>query len=65
MINLDGKDVGAVISKTCVQRSASTATVRVWVNGKLVKEKTASVGKKGDSLFVLDLIRANGKFTAP
>ena len=36
----------------------------VYVNGAIIKEKTVSLGKKGDSLYALDLVRSGGKFTA-
>ena len=37
-------------------------TVKTYVNGNLVSEKNATLGRKGDSTYVLDLIRQNSMF---
>ena len=65
VININGQDVGAIIQNTCFSRSGTSGTVRVWVNGQVIKEKTVSLGKKGDTAYALDLIRSGGKFSAP
>jgi len=36
----------------------------VYVNGTVVKEATASLGSAGDSLYVVNLVRSGGTFTA-
>lgn len=64
VINVNGQDIGQLISQVCLSHSASNATVKVYVNGTLVKEKTVSLSKKGDTTYALDLVRANGVFTA-
>lgn len=63
-IQINGQDVSGLISKLCLSHSSGDATVRVYVNGAIIKEKTVSLGKKGDSLYALDLVRSGGKFTA-
>lgn len=65
VININGQDVGKLISQLCLDKDNSNATVRVYVNGTIIQEKTVSLGTKGDSLYALDLIRQGGKFTAP
>jgi hypothetical protein len=64
VVDVNGQDVGAVIEQTCFNRSATNATVRVWVNGAVIQEKTVALAKKGDSKFVLELVRSGGKFSA-
>lgn len=61
---INGQNVGNLISNVCLSHDSSAATVRVYVNGAIIKEKTATLGSKGDSLYALDLVRANGVFTA-
>ena len=34
------------------------------MGGTLIKEKTVTINRKGDSIYGMDLIRANGTFTA-
>jgi hypothetical protein len=51
------------IEQTCLSHDSSNATVRVWINGVLKKEKTATLQQKGDSSYVMDLVRTNGTFT--
>ena len=63
-INVNGKDVGDLIKNLCLDRTNSNATVRVYVNGTLSKEKTVSLGKMGDTVYALDLVRDTGVFTA-
>ncbi|MFL5320123.1 MAG: choice-of-anchor D domain-containing protein [Myxococcaceae bacterium] len=64
VINVNGQDVSQLISNVCLSHGGSNATVRVYVNGTLIKEKTASLSHKGDNTYVLDLIRNNGTFSA-
>ncbi|MBX5480473.1 MAG: choice-of-anchor D domain-containing protein [Myxococcaceae bacterium] len=63
-ININGQDVGDLISEICLDHASSNVTVRVYVNGQVIKEKTVTVGKKGDSLYAVDLIRSGGTFSA-
>jgi hypothetical protein len=64
IINVGGKDIGKLIEQVCVNRSASNAVVRAYVNGTLMMEKTVTLEKKGDMRYAFDLIRANGTFSA-
>lgn len=61
--DLDSGEVGDLIQSVCLSRSASNATVRVYVNGALIQEKTVALAKKGQTSHVLDLVRTSGKFS--
>lgn len=63
-IPVGGAQVGQMISDVCLNKQNSNATVRVYTNGSLIKEKTVSLSKKGDTTYALDLVRTNGVFTA-
>lgn len=58
-----GQDVGNLISNVCLSKKNSNATVRVYTNGSLIKEKTVSLSKKGDTTYALDLVRTSGVFS--
>lgn len=60
---VDPTQVAMYIEQTCLNHDSSNATVRVWINGMLTKEKTVTLGQKGDSSYAVDLIRTNGAFT--
>lgn len=64
-IPIDAGDLAAFIERLCFNHSGTSVTIKVSVNGVLIKEKTVGLGSKGDVVYALDLIRANGKFTAP
>ncbi len=59
-----GQNIGQIISNVCLSHSSSEATVKVYVNGTLVKEKTTHLAQKGATTYALDLVRAGGAFTA-
>ena len=59
-----GQDIGAVIASVCLSHSGTDATVKAYVNGALVKEKTVHLGRKGDTTYAMDLVRVSGAFTA-
>lgn len=61
-IPIPGQDVGDLIQSICLDTSSTAVTVKVYVNGMLVSEKNANLGRKGDSTYVLDLIRQNSMF---
>jgi hypothetical protein len=63
-VPVQSDDVSKLVEKICLSNSSSSATVRAYVNGTLIKEKTVSLSKKGDSVYALDLVRLNGVFTA-
>lgn len=63
-IPIDGEDVSKLVAQICLSNKASNATVRAYVNGALIKEKTVNLAKRGDSVYALDLVRLNGVFTA-
>jgi hypothetical protein len=65
VVPINGEDVAKLIANVCLDHSGSNATVRVYVNGMIVKEKTVGLGHKGDTVPVLDLVRTNGKFGVP
>ena len=61
-INLDGGDIGGMIEGACFNHSATSATVTVYLNGAVIAEIPASMGKKGDFIYAADLVRQNGQF---
>jgi hypothetical protein len=63
-IPVNGEDVSKLVAQICLSNKNSNATVRAYVNGTLVKEKTVNLGKRGDSIYAMDLERLNGVFTA-
>lgn len=65
VVNIPGGDVAALIKNVCLSHSSTNATVRVYVNGAIIREKTVSLAKIGDSVYALDLVRSNGTFSVP
>lgn len=61
---VNGQDVGSLISNVCLSKKASSATVRVYVNGTVIKETTVTMAHKGNTTYALDLVRTAGVFTA-
>jgi hypothetical protein len=61
-VPINGQDVGQIIQSICLDKKASAATVKVFINGVLSAERNATVGRKGDSTYVLDLVRQGGTF---
>jgi hypothetical protein len=64
VIPVNGEDVSKLVAQICLSNKNSNATVRAYVNGMMVKEKTINLGKRGDSIYAMDLERTNGVFTA-
>jgi hypothetical protein len=63
-VPVNGQDISKMVEQMCLSHGSSAATVRVYVDGALIKEKTVTLGKKGDSLYAVDLIRSTNGFTA-
>ncbi len=61
---ISGQQIADLISQVCFSHDPSNATVDVYVNGVLIKEATATLQHKGDTLYILDPLRTNGHFTA-
>ena len=64
-IPINGQDIGNIIQSICLDRRGTAVTIKVFVNGMLVSEKNASLGRKGDSTYVTDLIRQNSRYSVP
>lgn len=64
-IPIPGQDIGDLIQSICLDKSSTAVTVKVFINGVLTAEKNASLGRKGDSTYVLDLVRQNSMYTVP
>jgi hypothetical protein len=64
-IPINGQDVGNIIQSICLSKRGTAVDVKVYVNGMLRAEKNASLGRKGDSTYVLDLIRQNSMYSVP
>ncbi|HEY3452087.1 MAG TPA: choice-of-anchor D domain-containing protein [Myxococcales bacterium] len=62
VVSLDPGAISGAIDQICFNHSSTNATVTVWVNGVTVAEKPATLNKKGDYAYALDLIRENGQF---
>lgn len=62
-VPLNGGDVANLIQNICLSKKSSAVNVKVFVNGMMIAERNASVGKKGDTTYVLDLVRTSGTFT--
>jgi hypothetical protein len=64
-IPIPGQDVGDLSQSICLDKSGSAVTVKVFINGVLTAEKNANLGRKGDSTYVLDLVRQNSLYSVP
>jgi hypothetical protein len=64
-IPIPGQDIGNLIQSICFDKSSSAVTVKVYINGVLSAEKHATLGRKGDSTYVLDLVRQNSLYSVP
>ncbi|MGA9524657.1 MAG: choice-of-anchor D domain-containing protein [Myxococcaceae bacterium] len=61
---IDGGDLAEMIQNLCLDHRNTNVTVRAFVNGALINEKTVTLGKKGETTYVLDLVRSGGTFSA-
>ncbi|MBL8923796.1 MAG: choice-of-anchor D domain-containing protein [Myxococcaceae bacterium] len=64
-VPIPGQDIGRLIEQVCLSKSSSAVNVKVFVNGMLIAEKNTSLGRKGDSAYILNLVRSNGTFSVP
>jgi hypothetical protein len=64
-VPIDGGDVADVIADLCLDHSSSAATITVFVNGQIIAERPVTLGRKGDFVYAVDLVRTNGTWTAP
>lgn len=64
-VPINGQDVSDIIQNICLNKESTAVVVRVYVNGNMVAEKNSTLGQKGDSRYVLDLVRRNGSFSVP
>ncbi len=64
-IGVDAGDVSDVIENLCLSHSSSAATITVYVNGQVIAERPVTLGRKGDFIYAVDLVRTNGVFTVP
>ncbi len=64
-ITIPGQDVGDLIQSICFDKSSTAVTIRVFINGTLTAERNAQLGRKGDTTYVLDLVRNNATFSVP
>lgn len=64
-VNLPGQDIGRLIEQMCLSRGGSAVSVKVFVNGMLIADKNTTLGRKGDTAYILDLVRRNGVFSVP
>ena len=64
-IPINGQDIGDLIQSICLDKTGTAVTVKVFINGVLTAEKNATLGRKGDSTYVLDLVRQNSMYRVP
>jgi hypothetical protein len=57
------EEISSVVDNLCLNRSGTTATVTVYVNGQVIAEVPTRLGAKGELVYALDLERSNGTFT--
>lgn len=62
--DLDSGELADAIAQTCVNHDPSNVTVRVFVNGTVIQEKTVVLTAKGESSYVITLTRSGGTFSA-
>ena len=62
-IGVSGDQVADAIEDVCFDHSSSAATVTVYLNGMIAAEVPVTLGRKGDYLYALDLVRTGGVFT--
>ncbi len=62
-IQIDGEAVSDVISNLCLDHDSTQATVTVYVNGRVVSERSVGLGRKGDIVYAVDLQRQGGRWT--
>jgi hypothetical protein len=60
---LDPGRISDVIDNICFDRSSSTVTLAISINGQTVREVSAAVGRKGDYTYPVNLVRQGGVFT--
>jgi hypothetical protein len=65
LVPVNGEDVADIIQNICLDKSGTAVSVKVYVNGMLTSEKQATLGRKGDSTYVLDLVRQNATYSVP
>ncbi|MCC6335392.1 MAG: choice-of-anchor D domain-containing protein [Myxococcales bacterium] len=63
VVNIPGQDIGQLISQICLSTKGTNVNVKAYVNGTLIGERQASLARKGDSTYALDLVRTGGTFT--
>jgi hypothetical protein len=62
-INLDSQQISDVIDDLCIDHDSAAVTVTVYVNGNVVAEVPATLSRKGDYAYAVDIIRTSGQFT--
>jgi hypothetical protein len=62
-IPIPGSDIGNLIQNVCLDKKGTTVTIKVFINGNLVAERNKALGRKGDTSYVLDLVRSGGTFS--
>ncbi|MEO1230833.1 MAG: choice-of-anchor D domain-containing protein [Myxococcota bacterium] len=55
--------ISDVIDSLCLSRASTAVTVNIFQNGELIGEKPVRLQRKGELIYAVDIIRANGAFT--
>ena len=62
LTGLPSTQVSEAISGICLRRRSTAASVTVFLNGQVVAEVPQTLGRRGDTIYAVDLIRENGMF---
>lgn len=60
---ITGGQIADAIDDICLNRSSSAVTVTVYLNGVIVAEVPVTMGRRGDYLYAVDLVRQGGQYT--
>lgn len=63
VLTVPGQDVSSLISQICLSKKSTDVNVKAYVNGTLIGERQVSLGRKGDSTYVFDLVRDHDTFS--
>jgi hypothetical protein len=63
VIGVDPMTISNTIDQICFSHDSTAVTVTIYVNGMIIAEKSATLGRKGDYQYVANLVRMNGQFT--
>ncbi|MCK6549946.1 choice-of-anchor D domain-containing protein [Myxococcota bacterium] len=60
---VSGDSVSDVIDEICFDHASAAATLTISVNGRVIAERPATLARKGDYIYPVEIVRQNGQFT--